>query len=386
MSGALRYLLWVATGLIMSLLAGASFAIVVDPYFVFDTPILPGLNTRHPYANNQTIVAHSHLAERMRPRTLLLGNSRIEAGFDPDSSVWPQDMAPVFDGALPGRDLKDARRVMEAALSGQRLRTVIIGAEFLDTIGAERLNVPLPPILQPVPALVRSREEVHDWLIASLTTGALVDSFWTVVSQYSNVVTVTRRNGSADLGEYADYVRQGGGAALFDLKLAEYRARFTARSPPDFHHPDINATFGAIMAVLDAAHTAGGSANIIIYPYHASMLELFEALGLWSSFEDFKRVLVRLVWARYPGTLIVDFSGYNIFTAEARPRNRADLAMQWYWEPGHFRTSLGDRMIARLFRNSTDFGRALRPDTVEAVIDAIRRERDTFHAGQRDAL
>jgi hypothetical protein len=275
---------------------------------------------------------------------------------------------------------------MEAALSGQRLRSVIIGAEFLDTIGAEQLNVPLPPILRPVPALVRWREGVHDWLFASLTAGALVDSFWTVVSQYSNVVTMTRRNGSADLGEYADYVRQGGGAALFDLKLAEYRVRLAAHRPPDFRHPDNNATFGAIMALLDAAHTAGVSANIIIYPYHASMLELLEALGLWSSFEDFKRVLVQLVWARYPGTLIVDFSGYNIFTAEARPRNMTDLAMQWYWEPGHFRTSLGDRIIARLFRNSTDFGRALRPDTVEVAIDAIRRERDTFHAGQRDPL
>ncbi len=50
--------------------------------------------------------------------------------------------------------------------------------------------------------------------------------------------------------------------------------------------------------------------------------------------------------------------------------------MRWYWEPGHFRTSLGDKIIDRLYGGGADFGRDLTPATIDAVLAAIRHERD----------
>ena len=371
MSRSARYLIWYGCGLIGSLLLCAGFAIVVDPYYVVGTPVIAGINALHPYANDQMIAARSHLAERMRPRTLLLGNSRVEAGFDPASAAWPEAMQPVFNAGLPGLGLESMRPIVEAALRGGRLRHVVVAVEFLDTIGDGHSSV--QPIRLTVPPLEYWRDQAHDWLTATLTLGALVDSARTVLGQRSSSMNSTRPNGASDLGEYVAYVREAGGAALFDHKLAEYKKRFATYTAPDFSQPEQDTTFRALAAILDAADAAGCSVQIIIYPYHAAVLDLMRAEGLWPSFEEFKRALVQVVWARHPGTRIVDFSGYDDVTTEERPPDQPGLTMHWYWEPGHFRTSLGDKMIDRLFGNGS-FGRELRPDSVEAALAAIRVE------------
>jgi hypothetical protein len=359
-----------------SLVVCAGFTAMIDPYYVFGAPAIAGINLRHPRANDQMIAARAHLAARMQPRTLLLGNSRTEAGFDPASTAWPASMTPVFDGGLPGSGLEAARRVVEAALAGGRLRHIIVAVEYLDTIGDDGHGPPVGSIRTPLPRLTQWSEHAHDLFQASLTIGALADSIQTLLGQRSNANNSMRLNGSAELGEYADYVRQYGGAGLFEHKIAEYRARFATYAPPDFRDPARITTFAALLALLDAASAHNCAVDVIIYPYHAAVLELIQQDGLWPSFEAFKRALVALVWQRHPGTRIVDFSGYNAFTTEPPPAPGSHEAMRWYWEPGHFRTSLGDQIIGRLYGEPSDFGRDLRPDTVDAALSAIRRERD----------
>ena len=375
--GPLRYMAWFATGLVGSLALCAGFSILVDPYYVFGTLAVAGLNVRHPRANDLMIAARTHLVARMRPRTLLLGNSRMEAGLNPASATWPIAMMPVFDAGLPGRDLAAARRVIEATLAGGRLKHIVVAVEFLDTMGDEGQGPPVPPIRLDVPELSQRTDTLRDWFDASLTIGALADSIATALGQSSHATDVSRPDGSSDLGAYADYVRQYGGAALFEHKMAEYRARFATYKPPDFNVPDRNTTFGALLAILNVARASGCTTDIIIYPYHAAVLDLMRKDGLWPSFEAFKRALVHLVWRSYPGTRIVDFSGYNLYTTEPPPPDGVREPMHWYWEPGHFRTSLGDQIVERLFNDTgdSDFGRDLRPDTLDAVLRAIRHER-----------
>jgi hypothetical protein len=383
----LRYLIWCAVGLTGSLALCAGFTILIDPYYVFGTPSIAGWNVRHPRANDLLIAARTHLAARMRPRTLLLGNSRIEAGLNPASPAWPKSMTPVFDAGLPGRRLEAAHRVIEAALAGGRLTHIVVAVEFLDTMGDEEQASTVPPIRQDVPRIIRWTDDLRDWFDASLTIGALADSITTVIGQTSYATNASRPDGSSDLGEYADYVRQHGGAALFEHKMAEYQARFATYKVPNFDEPTHHTTFGALLAILKVAKAAGCTTDIIIYPYHAAVLDLIRKDGLWPSFEAFKRALVDVVWQSYPDTRIVDFSGYNLYTTEQPPPDGKKQAMRWYWEPGHFKTSLGDKIIARLFgdRGEPDFGRDLRPDTVNDALTAVRHERDEALVDKRSA-
>jgi hypothetical protein len=386
MSQVHRYLFWLAMGLMTSLLACAAFAILVDPYFIFGTPVLSGFNARHPDADNQMIAAHSHLASRMRPRTLLLGNSRVQVGFDPASRVWPKAMTPVFNGGMGGEGLDSTPRIIEAALAGGRLQNMLIGVEFLDTMSPIEHREIIPPVRIPVPFLARTSALAADWFNATLTIGALQDSVETVLRQWSPSDNIMHPDGSYELGEYVEYVRQRGGAALFNRQLDEYQVRFATYIAPDFRNPEKSTTLRSLVELLDAARAAECSVSIFVYPYHASVLDLIRSMGLWLSFEQFKRVLVQVVWTRNPGTRIIDFSGYNAFTTEAPPPNMPGQEMRWYWEPGHFRTSLGDQMIDRLYGKGSGFGRELRPDNVEAVLAAIRQESDerrAEHLGQQ---
>lgn len=267
-------------------------------------------------------------------------------------------------------------------MAGGRLNRIVVAVEFFDALDNSEGAPSAAPVRVPIQPLTRRLDDAQDLIQASLTVGALADSIQTVLSQRSTAINVTRPDGSVELGAYAAYIRQRGGAALFEHKLAEYRARFATYTPSEFNQPQRNATFAALTALLDAAHANGSSVDIIIYPYHTVVLDLLCQYGLWSSLEKFKRALVGIVWRRYPNTRIVDFSGYNIFTQEPPPSPGPGHAMRWYWEPGHFRTSLGDKIIDRLYGEGGDFGRDLTPATIDAVLAAIRHERNQALAEQ----
>ena len=68
----------------------------------------------------------------MRPRTLLLGNSRVEIGLDPESPLWPQDDRPVFNAAESGRDLAIALIRLRHAMETAPPRLVVVAVDFPD--------------------------------------------------------------------------------------------------------------------------------------------------------------------------------------------------------------------------------------------------------------
>jgi hypothetical protein len=97
---------------------------------------------------------------------------------------------------------------------------------------------------------------------------------------------------------------------------------------------------------------------LIIYPYHAQILALFEETGLANAFEEWKAAVTREVSAarqRHPGAQITlfDFSGYGSYNCERIP-DKGDRATstRWYWEAGHFKKQLGDILLESIFSRS----------------------------------
>ena len=102
-------------------------------------------------------------------------------------------------------------------------------------------------------------------------------------------------------------------------------------------------------------------------------------LRLWESFEDWKRHLVRQVAELQHGSVdikIFDFSGYNEFTTEPVPYpGDIKSEMRWYWEPGHYKSALGERILERIVHGQTHFGRVL-PKPYRIRFRRDREERD----------
>jgi hypothetical protein len=111
--------------------------------------------------------------------------------------------------------------------------------------------------------------------------------------------------------------------------------------------------------------------TFVIYPYHAHILEMFHRTGLYPVFELWKKHLADIVsdaTARNAsGCRLWDFSGYNAYSTEyvPAPKDRS-TTVQWYWESGHFKRELGDRVLARLFEGGDPaFGTCLGPGNVD---------------------
>lgn len=373
-----------------------ALTVAVDPYYIFGTPRFVGWNLFKPAAGERAAAAKTYLLERTHPRTLLLGNSRVEVGIDPESASWPSAMRPVFDAGLGSRGLSIAAKLLEDALADHGLRHVLVGVDVFDFLqtddvgssplgpvyaGPDQDRVRVHPDLSPNPAHLLAR--IEDCLAATLTLNAVTDSLITVLAQHRSAPATMTPLGFNPLADYRMYVKLHGFRDLFDQKQAQYAARVSHYTHPDYVSPYRTASFRALREIIEVSRDHDVDVTLVVYPYHAWVLDLLRVHSLWGSFEDWKRALVRVVTELDPEhrtVRIVDFSGYNAYTTESPPLvgdTRTEL--RWYWEPGHFRSALGDRIIARLYGNQDEgFGRDLTLSTAEEVIRSIRDEASLF--------
>jgi hypothetical protein len=148
--------------------------------------------------------------------------------------------------------------------------------------------------------------------------------------------------------------------------------------------------------VIQLCQQNGIELHLVVYPYHAHLLEIMRLSGHWPLFEDWKRTLMRTVeQAAVPGKTVPlwDFSGFNRYANEDIPaRGDRHTAMQWYWEAGHFKSALGGLLLDRVLGHGTPdpaWGVRLQADTMEAHIAALQAQELDYrrsHAADVQAL
>ena len=135
--------------------------------------------------------------------------------------------------------------------------------------------------------------------------------------------------------------------------------------------------------ILSLCRRHGISLHLVIYPYHARLLEIIRITGHWPAFENWKRAIVQLVGkdAESAGPTSVrlwDFSGFNVLSTEPVPeKGDRRTATRWYWEAGHFKHELGSLVQDHVFGRSDTvpgFGVRLTPATVDDQIISIRSQ------------
>jgi len=190
---------------------------------------------------------------------------------------------------------------------------------------------------------------------AMFSMTSVMDALTTLRIQRGLEVQTTTLEGFNPMTEYKKYAREEGYFAIFRQRAEEY-ARTFVRKP---HALRLSSTGSSsnlddLRAILLIAAKDGIELQIVIYPYHAQMLAMFEQSGLWSAFEEWKGILAREVDAAQrndPDARISlwDFSGFSPFQCEPVPaRNDKTSVTRWYWEAGHFKQDLGDLILARL--------------------------------------
>jgi hypothetical protein len=148
-------------------------------------------------------------------------------------------------------------------------------------------------------------------------------------------------------------------------------------APPAYEETSL----GYFERIVALCRTEGIDLRIVLTPAHVHELEIAAAVNAWPRIEDGKRELVRLLAAdaaRHPGSTpfpLWDFSRYSAITTEPLPEPGSRAEMKYYWDPSHFKETVGDMVLDRVFGVSrperpvpADFGQRLTSETIEAAI------------------
>ena len=376
--------------LALLLAAGAvllgAFVFVVDPYGLYGVVRRDNFNAVKPgLSRYQNQIKQEH-ALRRQPRFIILGNSRAEIGFDPRASALSA-LGAGYNLAIPGTGLATAAsQFAQLRQAGVRPRTVIIGMEFIDF-----LNPAVAPVARPAPAAAAPAHGHAFWRFDALFSLASVkDAVHTLRIQHDGEAATMSADGFNPLLDYGGHARRDGYHKMFAQRAQESAANLRRKSTRGLATED----FQLLRNFLLAMAATQADVKLVIYPYHAQMLAMFEAAGLWPLFEEWKAQLVQeigAVRARYPDARIslTDFSGYGAYNCEPIPAaDERGTATRWYWEAGHFKKALGDIVLRRLMApqesvpGGARFGVLLDGASLESNRERIAQERGPCAAAQ----
>jgi len=400
-----RYLrTWVAAALCL-LLCVAAVNLAVDPYGFFRLVIIDGFNAAKPSALLHGQLIKPYLLHTIAPKTLILGDSRSEVGFDPASPLWPEDLKPVFNMGSPGTASYFALRFTQTALLGHNLRVVLVGLDFRESLvdGRSATLAPqqearelegerrLPVTREGQPNRVYWLQRLSDMGSVLFSLDALVDSATTIARQSKQNASELTALGFNPNHDAAAAVTIEGHHYLFQQWLEANTGRYV-QAPRDIVVGDTGTSpmLGDLQTLMRLCRAEKVRVVIVLYPSHAELLELYRAAGLWSQFEQWKRELTRLVdqeHAAAPAGVapeLWDFAGFTSLTAEPVPAaGDTKSAMRWYWEPAHFKKELGELILKRILGSAgadvpEDFGIKLSPTTVDDDIAQTRAKEMSY--------
>jgi hypothetical protein len=404
-----RYLLyWLPlTGAL--LIAVAAFNFVIDPYGLFGVTDRAGFNSIKPTVGAHGSMAKAYQVLRLQPHGLILGNSRMEVGFDPESPSWPAQARPVFNLALPGTGTSTTVHYLQHVLANTdgnpaaKPNVVVWGIDFMDFLVDSNISrdtqkrAPIHKASENARLLTnpdgsrnasRAFQQAKDYAVSTFTLEAFLDSVQTLANQrnpYSENLTPLGFNPMRD---YLKIEADEGYWAVFRQRDLE-NIKAYLRRPMGIFDADGRSSpaLDDLRQVMNLCRRYGIALHLVIYPYHAHLLEIIRITGHWPAFEAWQRAIVDIVGSqsRTPATTTVslwDFSSFNEVSMEPIPdKGDRHTKMRWYWEAGHFKSELGNRIQARIFGRTGSipgFGVLLGPATVEAQIATVRAQESDY--------
>jgi len=371
--------------------------VTIDPYLRFGMPRIEGWSLVKPKAIRQVRMAKAYGVTRGDYQTLFLGNSRVDIGLNPHSDQLPGHFKPAYNLGQPGAGSEMALRYLQHALTTDSPKMVILAVDFLNylkqpayleqlknrsedditAVASSAVFARLSSTTQDQVPWQRARQQVIDVMTSTLSLSALQDSIATIMAQGDPNSADLSEEGYSSGAAFQTLIRMEGQAALFRQKNIEYAKKCVIRMAPP---PKQSDEMRAIQLLLELCESRDIRVEVYIHPYHADILEIFEATGHWGEFEQWKTRLTALCESH--GARLWDFSGYNQYTTEVPPGGSdRKTVMQWYWESGHYRATLGDRILSQIFEDTlieSEFGRQMTPANLPAWLARSRTAGDDY--------
>ena len=358
------------------------FVIVVDPYRLFRLVEKSDFNLVKPAPERYQEEIKLSLAKAFSGNAIILGNSRAEIGFNPEYAGLTHGGYSAFNLAIAGTTAAVAiRQLAYLKKAGQHPKLTVLGVEFLDFLRK-------PSVLEGNKNDSQAERSPDAWkwkFDTVFSISSVADAIETLRIQHRPEAITLTAQGFNPLLEYRKYAREQGYYALFQQRAVENAKKYLSKKGQSFDFAQ-SKDMRDVKTLLGSDFSDTAEIHVIIYPYHAQILAMFEHVGLWQAFETWKLQLaqqIATIQKAHPNRRITlwDFSGYSSYQCEKIPSKEDKLAAtQWYWEAGHFKPSLGEKIFDRILKSDQSsgehsFGFAINETNVEENKQRIQTER-----------
>ena len=324
--------------------------VIADPYGLYRVIDKVGFNHVKPGLTRYQEQIKTKHALLLKTPNVIAGNSRAEIGLDPSAPALSGVTPRFYNLAVPGSSIETAHRQLAALQSGgTKLERIVLGLEFLDFIELQpyaEASSAAPPS-----NLLTEIGRTYFWQFDSLLSStSLKDAVRTLFIQRDGESSSVTVDGFNPLNEYKKLVREDGYNVLFKQRGQENARTYLKKSKGaiDPHG------FKILDAILVQAARDHANTILLIYPYHAQIMFMFEATGLMPKFNAWRLQLaeaVELHNEKYQNARVtlLDFSGYSAYNCASISKPGKKLSdSRWYWEGGHFKKELGDILLSNV--------------------------------------
>jgi hypothetical protein len=350
-----RYIAWFVAIFLALTATTATLNFVVDPYLIFGSPRIDGFNRVKTQINDYVRTAKAFEPFRHATNVLLAGNSRIEMGLDPEHACFNKLGLHAYNLGIPGAGVGQQLNYVLNVVYAQPVQRVFLSVDFVDFLVREGSAPPAPDSVEATGNLPRrfdgSDNPNYVWTSvktrfqALLSLNALTSSAQTVLLQGSHRPD-RLANGFNPAQDFAEVTSVEGPGALFEQKMASLRERFASPMSLRYLDGSLARDFDLLSAFLEILAVEGVEVVVLTNPFHESFWDLLRAHGLFEAYAQWLAEIERLIRAAPGRVTLWDFSEDSEFIHEPVPALGIKApAREWFWEPSHYRKSLGDKML-----------------------------------------
>jgi hypothetical protein len=398
-----KYITILLAALMALIAAVVSFNVIVDPYGMFRMVEMEGFNAQKPAIYNRIRLSKAYDIRRIKPRTIILGTSRTHLGLRPSHPAWGSEARPVYNLAFDGATTKEMYYYLRHAQAVHPLQQVVLGLDVYHPTLAPGSNRPDfdPQLLMGADSLGSSAKIFLADLKLLISFDTLAESIATINAQKPIPTEWLAQDGQR-LGKvffhqpWENYQRHGPRYYFDEIDKQEVRYKLEWRIPaapkrnqkpaPEPSTDNITS-LDYIQRIIELCRWHKIDLRIFFTPAHVHQMEISAATGEWPSIESGKRALVRLLSedaAKHPhqqSIPLYDFSGYSAITTEVLPKIGSADELNNYWDSSHFKDTVGDQVLNRLFGirgASEDFGVLLTSKNIEQALTDIRSRQQIY--------
>jgi hypothetical protein len=331
----------------------SSFNIAIDPYGLFNTPVLAKFNKYKSERDKYLMLVKAAEVRQIKATVFFLGSSRVMSGLD---TKHPALLGrSTYNLGLPGVNMYQTRKYLEHAIANQsKIEKVILGLDFF------MFNSNLENLPDFQEKRLGKQFMFQDLLSSSFSINSLQTSW------------VTLNNNLNDPGR--------------DSEEESITKRFNRWLTNFINYPGFyknyslsEARLNDLKTIIEICKNNNIEIKVFISPTHATDNEAIRISGLWSVFEDWKRKVVKI-------TPVWDFSGYNSVTTES-----INDRMTNYRDNSHYSKKTGNLVLDRLLSHREpnipqDFGVLLTSVNIKNYLAKVRSDRKVWTKNHADEV